>query len=353
MTIVEAPVGVATGGHGIEFWSQQRWLAEATAWLDTRLDALGIDRTGPVEQPHLRSWATALRAPTSKGVVWLKAAGPTTDREIGLYEVLVAQVPQRVLTPLVVDRNRGWIVLPEGGRVLGRAADEGSLVDALCAVVPEYAQLQLGLMASVDEILAVGVPDMRPERMPARLREALDVVRPYVAGSADAAAAEALYRQLVAAADSYDTTCEELAAGPVAASLQHDDLHPGNVFADRFGTDPVFFDWGDSVVAHPFASMLVTLRVVKRLAGVPDDSHAVHRVRDAYLEPFTHLAPRNELVDLLEQACHVGKVGRCLSWAGVLGSFTAVEGTDVADAPFGWLSLLLDDSYLGSVSDDD
>jgi hypothetical protein len=47
-------------------------------WLDERLAASGIRRTGEVSQPHLRPWATALRAPTDRGPVWLKASGPET-----------------------------------------------------------------------------------------------------------------------------------------------------------------------------------------------------------------------------------------------------------------------------------
>ena len=54
------------------------------AWLDERLAASGIRRTGEVEQPHLRPWATALRAPTDRGPVWRKAAGPETAFEVAL-----------------------------------------------------------------------------------------------------------------------------------------------------------------------------------------------------------------------------------------------------------------------------
>ena len=38
------------------------------------------------------------------------------------------------------------------------------------------------------------------------------------------------------------------------------------------------------------------------------------RARDAYLEVFADLAPRAELVETLELACHVAKIARALTW---------------------------------------
>ena len=59
-------------------WASPAWLEEATDWIDERLVVAGTRRTGPVEQPHLRPWATVLRVPTSDGTVWLKAAASRT-----------------------------------------------------------------------------------------------------------------------------------------------------------------------------------------------------------------------------------------------------------------------------------
>ena len=69
-------------------WSSASWLAEATAWLDERLAAAGLERTGAVEQPRLRPWATVLSAPTSGGTVWLKACGEAVEHEPPLYALL-------------------------------------------------------------------------------------------------------------------------------------------------------------------------------------------------------------------------------------------------------------------------
>jgi Phosphotransferase enzyme family len=338
--------------YGPATWSSARWRDEVTSWLDDRLAALGERRTGEVEQPHLRPWSTALRAATSRGTVWLKAPGPGAAFEVPLYPVLVARAGQHVLTPLAVDVDRRWLLLPDGGPVLGDILQGRPLLDALCTAVAAYGQLQLDLAGSVDELLHAGVPDMRAEIMPARLAQALEVVRPYVESSDDDAD-RATYERLFRTQDEFTRACGELARSVVPASLQHGDLHPRNIFAGAGeGSPPVFFDWGDSTVAHPFTTMLVTLRVVRSLTSGDDGGRDVVRVRDAYLEPFASLAPRRVLVEELERACHIGKAARCLTWAANLSGLPAADTADDADVPFGWLALLLDSSSLGDVDAD-
>ncbi|MGI8750411.1 MAG: aminoglycoside phosphotransferase family protein, partial [Thermoleophilaceae bacterium] len=100
----------------------------AVTWLDAQLATAGLERTGPVEQPHVRPWATALRAPTTGGPVWLKAAGPGTAFEVGVYDLLHEVAPAHVLTPLATDIDRGWVVLEDGGTPLGERLSADALV---------------------------------------------------------------------------------------------------------------------------------------------------------------------------------------------------------------------------------
>lgn len=95
-------------GAGTAVWASASWRELAVSWLDEQLAAAGIDRTGAIEQPHLRPWATALTAPTTHGPGWLKAAGPGTAFEVGLYELLHRVVPEHVLTPLATILPRSW-----------------------------------------------------------------------------------------------------------------------------------------------------------------------------------------------------------------------------------------------------
>jgi hypothetical protein len=337
-----------TFAHGVEVWSSQVWREQAIAWLDEALAAAGIDRTGEVEQPHLRPWATALRAPTTQGPVWLKAAAPGTAFEVELLELLHAVCPEHVLNPVATDPGRGWMLLPDGGAPLGECLSGTELVDAMAsAVLPQYGELQRALWPHTERLLAIGVADMSPAAMPGRFHEALERVKEHVARRRDPAE-EASLGKIAALEEDVEAWCERLGSLPGPPTLDHNDLHSWNVFLDSTG-QARFYDWGDSVVAHPFSSMLVALEFVKsRVLAVEADDPQILRLRDAYLEVYGDLAPHAELVETLELACRVGKIARTLVWDRAVRAL----GLDAVDdewarAPLVTLSSLLEDSYLG------
>ena len=334
-----------TAGSGIQLWGTDQWRQEATGWLDQRLAEAGLTRTGEVEQPHLEAWATALRAPTTGGPVWLKAAGPGTAFEVGLYRLLHRLCPDRVLTPIALDTDRGWLVLPDGGQPLGVRYTGEELLAALVRAAPEYGQLQRDLIPHTGDLLELGIVDMGPAALPDRLVEALAVTGEYARSCGDPA--QLAYHQRAAAAGPLLARwCEELAAAPVGLSLDHNDLHPCNILVHP-GTDrPRFFDWGDAVVAHPFASGLVLLGYVHHSLGYGLTDPGLLRLRDAYLEPFGDLAPHAELVATLELACRVGKVARALVWHRAVRVMDSTEAEEHAGQPLRWLRSLPDESYL-------
>ncbi|HSO55823.1 MAG TPA: aminoglycoside phosphotransferase family protein [Actinomycetes bacterium] len=260
----------------IEQWSSDAWRGEAEAWLDQQLAANGIQRVGEVTQPHLRPWATVLRAPTTRGVVWLKAAGAETAFEVELYGLLERVVPERILVPIARDAERGWMLLPDGGRRLGERLDELDLVEAMAEVLPGYGQLQRDLGPHTDELLGLGIADMRAAVMPRRFEEAVAAVGRYVGRHGNEGDRETL-RRAEAMAGRFQGWCQRLGGAAVGASLDHNDLHFWNVFVDE-GAGSVgrvrFYDWGDSVVAHPFASMLLGLGMIALQLEVTADDPA-------------------------------------------------------------------------------
>ena len=321
-------LGPMTAGSGVATWSSAAWRDGAAAWIDARLAVAGLERIGELEQPRVRPWATVLRVPTSGGLAWMKAAGPATAFEAGLYALLADVAPERVLTPIAVDAERGWLLLPDGGATLGdRMAGEAQVL-ALADALVLYGRLQRDLMPHADALLALGVADMRPAAMPDRFAQALAAVGDGGAG-------------LAAMTGEVREWCARLERSAIPASLDHNDLHPFNVLAEGLR----FYDWGDSVVAHPFAAALVPLGVIR--GGL--DEHGFTAARDAYLAVFSDLAPHAELVETLELACRVAKIARALIWDRAL--LTAREQgeetpAEWATAPLETLASIRDESYL-------
>lgn len=319
---------------------EEPWLAEATDWIDACLAEHGLEREGPVESERMRPWGTVLRARAGGATVWLKAPGGATRFEVPLYELLARRAPERVLVPLSLDVGRGWVLLPDGGLPAGERFPPERQVEVMAQALPVYAELQLRLAEEVPAMLEIGVADMRPEAMPARFDEALERVGALVDGPGaigDRAGLDAVGSMR----RTYAGWCERLAGSPVPASLDHNDLHAHNVIAGASGgfEDARFYDWGDAVVAHPFASALG----IGYLQGI--GRRDAERLRDAYLEPFAGIAPKAELVETLGLAARVGKVARALTWQRAIGADPQARW---ADGPYAALTSLLDDTWLGS-----
>ena len=309
---------------------------DALEWMEDELARAGRARTGEVEVVRVRPWGSVWKAPTDAGTVFLKEPAAATAFEVPLYEVLARSVPDRILTPLALDVDRGWLLLPDGGPVVSEQHDGEALLGPLERIAPQYAQLQLDLAPRVDELLEVGLADMRPERMVERFDEAVDSVHP---GPEHAAR----LRQVAELRPWFCEASARLGGLPGAATLDHNDLHGGTVFLDPDG-GARFFDWGDAVVSHPFASLLVLRSVVRWLQDVHEETPAERRVVDAYLEPFGLGTEQADVREAVELACELGKVARSLVWGRAVASMASDEDDPdgFRTAPVDWLLEVLD-----------
>jgi hypothetical protein len=322
--------------YPIATWQQPEWQARADAWVAERLAERGLRVVGPPED-QARPWALVRRIATETGPVWFKACTVGVVHEIGIYEVLQRRAPEHVLTPLATDRSAGWLLLPDGGRTLRVAEGGRADLAAWERMLIEYAELQRSLEAHVGELLAAGVPDARPQVLPAT-RAALLADPDLLMIGHESGLTPQQHEQLLAGSERFASSCEALAAYGIAPSLQHDDLHDGNVFLppDRSGPLRVF-DWGDAVVGHPFATLLVTLRVVAHIAELPYGSPELLRLRDAYLEAWTGDYERADLVDAARLAVRVGGVSRADCYRRALLEASADGRAEFGDGVPGWL----------------
>lgn len=310
-------------------WLDPAWLATVHAWIEDELGRRGLRVTGRVEQSHIRPWSTVMTVPTSGGPVWFKASGPGSRFEARLMEAFVRWGTKRVLEPMAVDLERDWLLLPDGGTRLRDTLDGGPGIDAWLRILPEWGAMQRELESRAAELIALGVPDARPARVPDDM-EALLADPSTELGDDD----RTRLRRLVPA---IARACPELESMGIAASLQHDDLHDANVFVGE-GGDRIF-DWGDASVAHPFGTLLVTFRSIAShgLEGRDDERRVLERLRDAYLEPWTDEHARSVLNAAVPLAMRAAIVGRALSWKRALVGIPADDQGEWTGNVGGWL----------------
>ena len=99
----------------------------------------------------------------------------------------------------------------------------------------------------------------------------------------------------------------ELATHDVPETIQHDDLHLANLYAQ--GERLRVLDWGDSSISHPFASLVVTFRFLEETNKLTPTDPWFARLRDAYLEPW---GPG--LADAFALAIRVGTFAHAFAW---------------------------------------
>lgn len=254
-------------------WTDPDWLAEAHAWI-----AAHVPPAGEIEQPHVRPWSTVLRAPTADGPVWFKANGPEQRFEAALVGVLAAERPDAVPPLLAVDAARGWMLMADAGERLREIVARERSMARWLEILPLLAGVQVDLAPRADELVALGVPDLRLAVLPAKFEAFLDDVGPTLGD-------EALVERALAKVPWVYEACEELASHGIPETIQHDDFHDGQVFVKdgRY----LLLDWGDACVSHPFFTLSVTLQGF--LSWGLDDvegSEPVEPYAAAYAEPF-------------------------------------------------------------------
>src|SRR4051794_37312796 len=195
-------------------WTDAAWRDGALAWAHEQLAALEIQVTGELEQPHVYPWATVFRLPTDAGPLWLKASAPALGHEGAVIAALAERRPDLVPELVAHDGTRGLALLRDAGLRLRELLDGDPGVQRWQELLPLYAELQLTVAADRDALVAAGAPDrgaaLLPPRFAELVRDQPDELRALVPLVTDAAA--------------------RLAEVGVPESIQHDDLHDGQVF---------------------------------------------------------------------------------------------------------------------------
>jgi hypothetical protein len=285
-----------------ERWRDPTWLSEAMGWVDQQLADAGRPRTGETDQVHVRPWGTAISVPTDQGPVWFKATTEELVHETLVTHLLSQRVPDRVPPLIADDTDRGWMLMEDAGARLREVIAEDRDMSRWVDVLDGAADIARAMEPDVERLVAAGVPDRRLAVLPdryAELVESMDV--------------EQRFRDAV---PRVREMAEELASYGVTETLQHDDLHDGNVFVR--GDRQRILDWGDAVVSHPFFTLSVTLEGVIAW-GLDDVENSVDiaPLAAGYLRRYS--PDRPDLADAIPVALRLGWVCR------------ATNGTSVED----------------------
>lgn len=279
-------------------WREPAFVAAAHAWIHDQLD----DRLpGPVlqiEQTHVTDWSTVMRVTTRHAMMWFKANDETMRHEAALTTFLAPRSGQRVALPMAFDAGTGWMLMADMAPRLREVVAEERSLGRWPEVLEAYARIQLACEDEVDALLGLGLPDRRLPTLPdayADLLEELVDPDPRLPGP-----------------EAVEELCTRLAAYGIRETVQHDDLHDGQVFLPADHAQ--ILDWGDACVSHPFFTLSVTLEGV--IAWGVDDEEGSEDLEPhlaSYLRPYEERYARLDLRDAARTAMRLGWVCRAVN----------------------------------------
>ncbi len=314
-------------------WDEAGWHDQAAEWITARLADNDRHASGPVEVVHQRVWSIFMRQSTDRGMVYFKAPAPPFF-EAPLTRALAQWRPDCTVPLLGVDLTRGWLLSADAGSTLRSIGQTPAQIEHWLKALPLYAQLQVEMAEHGNELLSCGTPDRRLSILPDLYSRLLDETDSLRIGLDQGLTPEE-HHALLDLRPRFAELCAELDNIGLPATLTHEEIHENNVLFD--GKRYIFTDWSDASVAHPFFSMIVTLRAASYWLKLDEFGPEMMRMRDAYLEPWTGFATREKLLSAFELAYCLGMANRALSWNEALRSLTEEQIEPYNDSVSGWL----------------
>jgi hypothetical protein len=288
-------------------WSRSGWFDTATDWIEDQLSRLGYELTTPIEQVRCWGISSVLRAGTTVGHIYFKAAAslPLFANEPVLMETLAALYPGNIPHPLAIDRDRRWMLLGNFGKELRKNPNTKECAEALKL----FGEIQKSSANSLDKLLVAGCLDRSLEKLSRQFDSLL-----MDADLSSYLKSEEIER-LQAALPRIRAMCAELAAYGVPHTLVHGDLHLSNI-AIKDG-QPIFFDWTDGCISHPFFDLVVFLSEI-------DSPEERELFRDTYLSIWNCYEPLERLLQAWQLAEKLGALHHTISY------WTIVKNLEVA-----------------------
>ena len=256
-------------------WRDPEWLVELAAWIDARLADAGTRRRSELVQISLRPRGALMSMETDRGRMWAKAVPPAFAHEVALTELL-ADIDPGIVPPVVAaDRTLGRIVTEHvEGPALSSLDGEPAV---WAATMSRLAEIQRVLANERDELASIGTVAAPIARLAANIPALLtddDLLRVDRLGGLTGREATALRSRIPALVDA----CHLLESSRIPDSLDHGDLAADEVIVGEMG--PVFLDWSDSSMTHPFLSAAALLSDRAGSRAVTDE------LATAYLRPW-------------------------------------------------------------------
>lgn len=226
-------------------WGRSGWRFEAEAWIQCCFE----DLPGAIESIETLSvWNVSclLKIRVSERDYYFKASPnfPCFVNEGRVMNGLAALAPEVVPNPLFVHDTKNWMILEDLGDPL-----ESNDPEMLAIILSAMGRVQIQAVQQMPALKSLKLPTSNLPDLLVEIKEMIDCEE-----ARDGLTATE-QQKLRAALPTIEGMVEELQAYSLPLSLNHGDLHGGNVIIRE--EQLIIFDWTWASITHPFFDLIL------------------------------------------------------------------------------------------------
>ena len=171
-------------------------------------------------------------------------------------------------------------------------------VDLLCEGIKKYTEIQCGVINNVKQFLDLGVPDWRLQKLPIVYADLISKKELLIEDGITSEELNTLHQ----CQSKFSSMCERLSQFKISETLDHCDFHDNNMVIDPNTHQISIIDWGESVISHPFFSLVNCLTKVAFLYSLNEKDQAYVDLQNACLENWRKFESDNHLLEIMSLA---------------------------------------------------
>ena len=307
-------------------------------WLETVLKKNDISMIGEPRLAHKRPWSEVTEISTSEGKLYLKRQTSQLANEAKLLPFLASHFPESLPEIIAADSEQGLLLMRDAGVSLRSVMKNAPDIAHWQRVLYIHSQFQRQFIARTDELIRQGALDRRLSALPSSYVSLLpfaESLRPKECEALNADESRKL-RELSA---SFQEMCQTLEESGLPETVNHDDLHDGNVFVRDGGYRII--DWGDCSATFVFFTLPVTLGVVADSLSLEEDSPEMLSLLDQSLSYWEDFAPKSDLLAVYRLAEKVNCINRALTWRQAIANIPDWHCNEYTESLLHWVRKFL------------
>lgn len=267
---------------------------KAIEWAMNVLKKTKINTKIIVQTP----WSSVFKINTGNEIFYLKNTPELIALEADIINFLHDNFFAPVPTVIAHNSELHCFLMKDAGTSLRSILKKKFDADLICKAIEQFTSLQITVADSVDDFIAIGVPDWRLNKMPDLYKQTILQKDLLMADGLS----ELEVNELEKLAPKITDLCERLSDYAIKQTIVQPDFNDNNTLIDDKSNAITIIDLGEISISHPFFSLLNFLHVIKKHHNLTNEDAIYLKIKNACLKNYTQLESEKNVADILKIA---------------------------------------------------